>query len=320
MATELRSALVSDGWRVEVPADAARTTAAAASVLEQLRAQARLHLRSRRRDQVVTHALYYDIPSWGAAPLVVTVHDMIHERFGIGSRRLRVAKRRAVRVADAVVCDSDHTRRDLVANGLDPTRASVVPLGVSSAITDGAGVADPFDGQPYLLYVGDRAGYKNFGLLVEALSSEPELDGFGLVIVGGPPVPADELDEIRQRRRGAAVEHRSSVDDRELGNLYRGAAALVVTSRYEGFGLSVLEALACGCAVASSRCGSLSEFDSGLSYAFDPDSIIDCATAVIDAAHADDARRRFGVEHASTFTWQTTAERYAALYHSLHVN
>ncbi len=207
-----------------------------------------------------------------------------------------------------------------MADGLDPTRASVIQLGVSSAITEGAGVANPFDGQPYLLYVGDRASYKNFGLLVEALTSKPELDEFGVVIVGGSHMPTDELDEIRQRRRGAAVEHRSSVGDRELGDLYRGAAALVVTSRYEGFGLSVLEALACGCAVASSRCGSLSEFDNSLSYPFDPDSTTGCAAAVIGAANADDGRRRLGVEHASSFTWQTTAERYAALYHSLHVN
>jgi glycosyltransferase involved in cell wall biosynthesis len=314
MATELRRELVTAGWSVDVPADTGRVNSSAESAAALIRAQARSNWTATTRNHTVTHSLYYDLPVWGGGRRITTVHDMIHERFGAGSHRLRVAKRRSVRRADLVVCDSEHTRRDLLADGLEPIRSAVVALGVSAAILDGNGVADPFDGQPYLIYVGDRAGYKNFELLVASLAATPDLDHFGLVIVGGPPMSPDNIATIVQQRRGSPVVHRRSVDDATLGDLYRGGAALVVTSRYEGFGLSVLEAMACGCAVASTRCGSLSEFDDGLSYGFDASSIDGCAAAVVAAAHADDARRGQGITHARTFTWRLTAEHYADLY------
>lgn len=127
----------------------------------------------------------------------------------------------------------------------------------------------------------------------------------------------EELTNIRRRRRGGEVLQLSAVGDGALGDLYRGASALVVTSRYEGFGLSVLEAMACGCPVASSRCGSLREFDGDLVEGFDPESARSCAAAVLAAIDTGAEDRRRAAAHAGEFTWERTATQYAARYEEL---
>lgn len=313
MARELHRELPAAGWRVATVADPSRLAVGPVGIVEQMCGHFSTQIAPLRHHADVVHSVYYDPPLWGNSPIIVTVHDMIHELFGAGSRRLGIAKRLAIKRAAIVACGSDRTREDLLARGLDPNKAVTVPLGVSPEILEGKGVADPFDGQPYLLFVGDRDGYKNFGLLTTALESEPTLDRYGLALVGGAAVPEEELVAIRTARRGAPV-RQMRVDDRALGNLYRGAAALVVTSRYEGFGLSVVEALACGCPVASSGAGSLSEFDADMSSRFDPDSPSQCAAAILDAADADPDRRARGSDSARAYTWALTAQRYAAVY------
>ena len=103
-------------------------------------------------------------------------------------------------------------------------------------------------------------------------------------------------------------------DDEQLGALYRGAAATIVPSRYEGFGLTLLEAMACGCPVASSGGGSLSEFDGEFAFRFRPHSPMDCASALVSAMDADPATREGAIEHSRAFTWEATAKRYRELY------
>ena len=318
MAIELDTALrelgVGVSTVVDIGAESERT-----GPIDELVAQVRQHraLLTGAGTSVV-HSLYYDAPFWRSDRLVVTVHDMIHERLGIGSRRLRVAKQRAVRNASVVVCDSQCTADDLRQHGASHRNILTIPLGVSGEIVGGARSARPFGDDGYLLYVGDRAAYKNFTLLMDTLAASPELDDFGLLIVGGSVLSDDELNQLRaQRRHLGDVRQVTGIRDAELGDLYRGASALVVTSRYEGFGLPLLEAMACGCPVANSGGGSLSEFDDGLTFRFDPDSIDQCRSAIGAALECDTAHTQAALDHARTFTWQRTASAYRETYDQL---
>ena len=286
-----------------------------ANLVAQLRQQRALLTRNQTE---VVHSLYYDVPVMCSDRLVVTVHDMIHERLGIGSRRLRIAKQRAVRNASVVVCDSQCTVDDLRQYGASHKNIRMIPLGVSQEIVRGSRIARPFGEDSYLLYVGDRAPYKNFAILMNTLAASPELDHLGLLIIGGSPLSDDELKHMRAQRRDLAdVRQIGGIDDVELGEFYRGASALVVTSRYEGFGLPLLEAMACGCPVASSGGGSLSEFDNGLTFRFDPDSIDQCRSAIGAAMECGTAHTQAAMEHARTFSWQRTASAYCEVYDQL---
>ena len=212
------------------------------------------------------HSLYYDLPVFGGQRSIVTVHDMMHERLNVGSSIVRRQKHRSIRRADVVVCDSECTVRDLVDMGLRSSSVHAIPLGISQGILDVVPTSgsDASAGEPYLLYVGDRGHYKNFEILIEALASCTDLDDHRLVLVGGEPCDPDELSSWTNRRRGGSIEQRMNVTDADLGALYRRAAALVITSRYEGFGTPTTR----GDGLRLSRWqvaggGSLAEYDAG---------------------------------------------------------
>ena len=132
--------------------------------------------------------------------------------------------------------------------------------------------------------------------------------------MGGPECTPDELAAMRSERRGAPVEQLRDVDDAALGALYRSASALVITSLYESFGFPLLEALACGCPVASSGGGSLAEYDGGHAFRFDPDSADSCAAAIRAAVEVGPGGMTSSIPFGRQFTWQKTAQRYAEIY------
>jgi glycosyltransferase involved in cell wall biosynthesis len=318
MALELNSALRAAGVPTRLVIDPSAISGhTTASIQQRLMAQARQQaalFRSTRN--AIVHSLYYDLPLVAEQKSIVTVHDMMHERLGIGSSIIRRQKQRSVRRADVVVCDSECTVRDLVDMGIRSSSVQAIPLGISDAILEGAASSDGDDpgGQPYLLYVGDRGHYKNFDVLIVALASCPDLDDHRLVLVGGEPCSESALADWTTRRRGGAIEQKMAVTDEQLGSLYRSAAALVITSRYEGFGLPLLEAMACGCPVASSGGGSLAEYDGGLAARFDPDDSQGCRDAILTAIQSSAAERASGRDHAGAFTWANTADRYIHAY------
>lgn len=318
MAVELNSALRGAGVHTSLvldPADISANTTA--TVQDRLAAQARQQAAViKSSSSGIVHSLYYDVPLVGRHKSIVTVHDMMHERLNVGSSIIRRQKQRSIRRADVVVCDSERTVRDLVDMGIRTSSVHAIPLGISEAILDSITQSngdEPAE-QPYLLYVGDRGFYKNFEVLIEALAHCPDLDDHRLVLVGGEACSAAELDAWTSRRRGASVEQRMHVSDGDLGDLYRGAAALVITSRYEGFGLPLLEAMACGCPVASTGGGSLAEYDGGHAIRFDPDHAQRCRDAILDAIQTSAEQRAAAQDHARTFTWANTADLYINVY------
>jgi glycosyltransferase involved in cell wall biosynthesis len=210
----------------------------------------------------------------------------------------RWAVPRAVRRARRVLAVSERTKADVVElYGAPPEKVVVTPNGVDPAFSPrGDGDA------AYLLYVGAIQTRKDPLAAAEAARAV----GLPLVVVG----PEKEPELARElERRGAQL--RGWVDKPELADLYRGAAALVLPSRYEGFGLPVLEAMACGTPVVATPDPALREVAGDAALYASPAELPDAIRrALADRA----ALAAAGVDRAKRFSWRATAERTAAVY------
>lgn len=237
-----------------------------------------------------------------AGPAVVTVHDLSFEHEPTAMGRLdraifKLGVPRSVRRARHVIAVSERTKRDLIGlYGLAPDSITVTPHGVDPAF--GPGEPGPRD---YLLYVGAIQARKDPLAAAEAAHAV----GLPLVAVGPErePALARELE-----RRG--VDLRGHVEKEELAALYRGAAALVLPSRFEGFGLPVLEAMASGTPVVASNEPALREV-AGNAAVFADD---DLAGAIRSALADRDRLAAAGLERARAFSWDETARLTLEVY------
>jgi glycosyltransferase involved in cell wall biosynthesis len=245
------------------------------------------------------------LPLGWRGPSVVTIHDLSFERDPTAMGRLdratfRWAVPRAARRADAVLAVSERTKRDVVGHyGVPPEKVTVTPNGVDPAFTPG-GTHDA-----YLLFVGAIQRRKD---PLAALGAAREA-GLPLVVAG----PEKEPDVARELRAGGA-DLRGYVTKAELADLYRGAAALVMPSRFEGFGLPAVEAMACGTPVVAAAEPALREVAGEAAvYAEDGDFGAAVRRALDDRARLVAA----GLERARLFTWEETARRTAEVYRAV---
>ena len=258
-----------------------------------------------------------------AVPTVLTVHDLIHERF----REMldpdgehAELKRRAIERADAVICVSENTKADLLEYyRVDEAKISVIYHGSELANSLADDIA--FDAeQPYFFYVGSRDRYKNFGLLLDAyrrvVVRRPELG----LRVAGPQFTQDELRAIGERGLERKVIHCGQVSDAELAKMYRQSLALVYPSLYEGFGIPPLEAMCCGTAVIASNCSSLPEVVGDAGMLFDPESVeqlTDCLAQIADDRELRAALIQRGHQQAAKFSWERMATETWSVYQQL---
>jgi len=275
----------------------------------------------------VWHSTYYtSLNSW-RGPAVVTVFDMIHERFPAffdegHDRRFRLEKERCVRAADAVVCISDTTKRDLLdLYRIDDSKVRVIPLAASPVFEKLARAGEALPGladRPFVIYVGDRSPYKNFPEVVRAYGSWSRRDDIDLVVVG-PAWSREERDLLASLRVAGRVRRLSGVDDRTLCRLYNKAMALIHPSLYEGFGIPLLEAMACGCPIIASRIPTTLEIagDQPVYYeAGRPDGLVSALDAVRREGR-DPERTRAGLAIAGKYSWTETARLTLSVYREL---
>jgi glycosyltransferase involved in cell wall biosynthesis len=272
----------------------------------------------RRLQPTVAHFQHVVAAGYGGAA-VVTIHDLSFERDPklMGSRDrffFRTMVPRSVRRADRVIAVSERTKNDLVERyGVAGDRIAVIPNGVDDEFSpDGRG----HNGSPYLLFVGALQARKDPLGAIEALSlANPDLR---LVLVGPDKGAAAEARRLAARLGlENRVEFAGHVEKSALAALYRGAKALVFPSRYEGFGLPVLEAMASGTPVVATSAGAIPEVAGDAAVLVEPGDPVALAGG-IERALADRERlSRAGLERARLYSWTETARHTLAVYRDL---
>jgi len=275
-----------------------------------------------RFDPAIVHETYYSIERSAPAKskVVLTIYDMIHEKFSHEFPHLDLTSRAKVAAAaraDHIVCISKNTQRDVIDMlRVPPEKTSVVYLGCSLMPHPG-GRKVTFD-KPFLLYVGYRAGYKNFRALLRAYARSPLLGReFLLICFGGGTFRDDELrqmEELGLQRQN--VRYVSGGDDL-LAELYASAAALVYPSLYEGFGMPPLEAMSMGCPVVCSNAASLPEVVGEAAELFNPIEEDDIAAAIERVVASKERRRALvarGEDRSAMFSWQRCVAETATIY------
>ena len=270
---------------------------------QELRMAWRLPRLMRRLRPDLAH-FQHAIPLRCPCPAVVTVHDLSFERdpklLGLKDRVIfKAVVPRAARTAVSLIAVSERTKADLVEiYDVSPDRITVAHHGIDPAFTPG-GTPDS-----YALFVGTIQARK------DPLAAADAAAAAGLrFVVAGPTRDRDLAEELA--RRGADL--RGYLDKPALAELYRGAACLVLPSRYEGFGLPVLEAMACGTPVVVAPEPALREVAGDAAIYAEPPQLAD---ALRQAVRERDRLAAAGLERVKAFSWRETARRTLDVYRS----
>ncbi len=265
---------------------------------------------------------------------VVTFNDvtflLLPERYPRVRRHYMAAVTRAAsRVADAVITPSDAVTSDVVKElGLKPEIVTTIPDAagaqyVPSADSDVARVRGEHDlSETYILSVGSQEPGKNRTRLIQAFNRIHEQHpGVQLVVVGQPAWNYEsDTNLVRQLGLQQRVRFLGYVPDGDLPALYAGATFSAFPSLYEGFGLPVLESMACGTPVLTSNVGATAEVAGDaaiLVVPYDVDAIADAIARLLDEEDLRGQLRTLGLERASQFSWDRTARETLAVYERL---
>ena len=282
----------------------------------------------------VFHPTFFDryfVSKLGKKPFVMTLMDMTPELFpelfprtSLYSRlvtsRWIDAKRDLAQRASRIIAISQNTKQDAVRlYGIEPGKIEVIHLASSMLPPSASAKWPPTAKRRFVLFVGSRFGYKNFDFFARAMQPVLARDGdLRVICAGGGRFTADErgtLGTIGQIDRFEQMD----VADERLAGLYATARAFVFPSRYEGFGIPILEAFACGCPCVLSNTSCFPEIAGDAASFFDLEEE-SSLTAAIERVLGDDGHRsrliERGRERAKLFAWRKTALQTLAVYNN----
>jgi glycosyltransferase involved in cell wall biosynthesis len=281
----------------------------------------------------VVHAPGPMLPPGGAAAVVATVHDLaplrFPERYPRAARlSLKRGLRFAAREADRIICPSRSTADEVQELlGVEAERLRVVPHGVAMPVPDAEEarrfVTQRGISEPYVLWIGTQEERKNVLAVLDAFARVARDDAETTLVVHGPQgwLGAEMADGIRRRRlEGRTLVSEGGLTRPELAALYSRARVFLFPSIYEGFGLPVLEAMACGAPVITSDRSAMPESAGDAALLVDPDdhdALGETLAALLeDPAAREDLSRR-GRARAAAFGWDVTARRTWDVYEEL---
>jgi glycosyltransferase involved in cell wall biosynthesis len=282
-------------------------------------------------DATLFHATEHLLLPLRKAPTVLTVHDLVYRLFPAYHKRLNywflnTAMPLFVQRASALITVSESSKRDLIRlYGIPADKITVVYEAASAvfqpAPTEQIAAAKARYGLPerYLITLGTIEPRKNLLRLVSALSALRQKDPqLALVIVGRTGwLYQDLMRQLEELDDPRAVLLPGYVPDEELPAVLSGARALVLASLYEGFGLPILEAMACGTPVVCSNVSSMPELGGDAARYFDPQDTGQMADVIAEVLRDGDLRaemRQRGLEQAARFSWQRAARETLEVY------
>ena len=279
----------------------------------------------------IFHPTYYDsyfLKHIGKKPFVLTIYDMIHETYPeLFSADNKIARQKKIlaQKADKIIAISENTKKDIIKFiGINEDKIQVIHLGSSinrqeNNLKINTDLLKKLP-EKYILFVGNRASYKNFDNFSKALIPLFKINKkLNAVCAGGGEFSDKEInffktfnitDKFRQY----------SVNDSDMTLLYKNALVFVFPSLYEGFGLPILEAFNCGCPVAASNRSSLPEIAGNAAAYFNPEdisSITDAINNIIADDGTKEKMKKNGFEQLKKFSWEKTAEKTLDVYNSI---
>ena len=277
----------------------------------------------------IFHPTYYQLLTQKSLtssrhPLVITVHDMIHELFADkldpDGSTIR-AKQEAIEAADVILCVSESTRNDLLSFFPSVASKAIVTYLASEFSAEWANGEEQTPNRPYFLYVGSRnKEYKNFDTLLNAFAKVASINSDIQLCIVGATFNDAERQQIGELKLTDLIQHYTYASDTHLAKLYRCSVAFVYPSLYEGFGIPPLEAMACGTVVVAANSSSIPEVVGDAGILFDPKAANDLADILLSLLDSPSERDRLiakGFDRNKQFSWDKTAEQTVAVYKSL---
>jgi glycosyltransferase involved in cell wall biosynthesis len=270
----------------------------------------------------VFHPTYYNPYFLGKLkkPYVITVHDMIHEKFEswIKDRKTIELKRKSITNASKIIAISENTKKDVMdIYGIEENRFAVVHHGYSVDLSQ-SNYVDCLP-EKYVLFVGVRAGYKNFRLFLEAFALINKLWKDVELVCTGSKFTEEELSLISKMGLTGKVK-RFFVTDGQLTYLYQHALCFVYPSLYEGFGIPILEAFAAKCPIALSKTSCFPEIARDGGAYFDPsdcESMVKTIAKIIEDNDYKENLVKKGSVVLSDYSWTKMALQTVEVYKSL---
>ncbi len=283
----------------------------------------------------IFHSTYYTLPYWPKLKSVVTVHDFIDEnsfQTMSGNYAGFVAhKKKVIEQADAIIAVSQATRQDILKyTKVEPSKISVIYHGINENF------AAPFPSTeevnrfrqencikgPYWLFIGRRLRYKNFGTILRAwckFRHEYKIDSYLVAVGPHDSLESCQIDFLIKNRLEQRLVLLSRLDDRTLSVAYHGAQAFIFPSLFEGFGIPLLEAMACNTPIIASDIPVFHEIAEEAALYFDPhdeNALAETMARLMDSRLRKDLIGK-GQKRSHQFSWDRSACQIAGVYRSL---